>query len=533
MKLHIQEELLYRLNRSFDRLEQADYTPASIFADTDNNKQWPGDYSGRVILALVQLARVTGRQPQYLKAIIEEFPQHLNERGYMGQVMPDGTFDEQQLAGHGWLVAGLLAHHECSGEKQSLELAARMVRELFRPLCGQISHYSVVPKNLLEGKYSGCRLEMSNGWQLSTDVGCVFIALEGLVPAYRWLREDWISELINETVARFEKVDVVEVSAQTHSTLATARALLAWQDLTNQQGLLEIAQHRFDLYRDLAMTENYANYNWFNRPEWTEVCAIVDSFILAVELWKRTKRTDYLELAQSIYYNALGYSQKPHGGYACECCVGPAGAELFNHVYDVSWCCNMSGPVGLSYAARHALLVEDGQLTLPFLFSFRAEEIESSCVSSVECLTNYPRDGWFKITVQAKAATENQVLRWFVPSWVDKASVEVQVNHEPRNPIIEGDFLLLPIADSSTSELEVRFDMPLMREPRPSVTGIKGAYRQRRGPVLMSECPPMELNGKTIEPNATPPLRPLNDVLYLTEDEAKKDRRRVLFSDAI
>lgn len=355
------------MNRSFDRLEREEYFPESVFASTDNNRQWPGDYSGRVILALVQLARVTGRQPRHLDAIIKTLPQHLNARGYLGEVLAEGIFDEQQLAGHGWLVAALLAHYEWSGEEKSLALARIMVCGLYKPLLGRISPYTIEPKGALDGKHSGTRLgSVRNGWHLSTDVGCAFIALEGLVPANCLLEESWISALIWEMAERFASLDFVAVSAQTHATLTAVRNLLAWHDQAGCESLLAKAERLYQLYREQAMTENYANYNWFNRPEWTEPCAIVDSLIIAVELWKKTGRTEYLEEAHSIYYNAIGYAQKPHGGFGCDCCVGAGGPDLFNQVYDVTWCCNMRGAVGLAYAAQHALLVDDSTLTFRF-----------------------------------------------------------------------------------------------------------------------------------------------------------------------
>lgn len=530
MRIQIQEELAYRLSRNFDRLEQKEYLPRQVFASTENNQQWPGDYPGRVILALVQLARTTGRQPLHLKAIIEGLSQHLNERGYLGQIMPDGIFDEQQLAGHGWLVAGLLAYYEWSKDGASLNLAQRIVRELYWPTLGYFSGYTVPSIEKIEGKHSGTRIELiCNGWRLSTDVGCAFIALEGLVPACYWMDDAWLPKLIKEMSKRFAELDLVTLSAQTHATLTVARNLLAWHDQSGDSDLVKFAENLYCLYREQAMTENYANYNWFNRPEWTEPCAIVDSFVIAIELWKKTGRSEYLEEAQLIYYNALGYAQKPHGGFGCDCCVRGSEPELFNLVYDVTWCCNMRGAVGLAYAAQNAIFLDDASITLPFLFSFRAEGIEAPKITSIECLTGYPRDGSCRIKIQNGISKSKQVLRIFIPSWIDKNTVKLHIDGMSSFPVFDDSFLVVPIESGNTSEVALNFAMPLRQEPRPALVGIKRAYRLYRGPLILGER--VNSDEKANLSTAQSSLSPLNDILYLTEAEARRDRRRVLFSE--
>ena len=84
------------------RLEDRIYRPENIFTAEQNG--WPGDWEGRTILALTLLSRATGRTASYLREIIARLPEMLNEKGYLGPVMPDGVVDEQQLSGHSWLL---------------------------------------------------------------------------------------------------------------------------------------------------------------------------------------------------------------------------------------------------------------------------------------------------------------------------------------------------------------------------------------------------------------------------------------------
>jgi hypothetical protein len=102
--IHLQQgDLLHRLNKNFDRLEQNDYTPDQLFK-RDATGGWPGDTVGRTLLAWASLARTTGRDLRYLSAVLTELPHYLNEQGYMGPECT--TLDEQTLFGHGWLVSG-------------------------------------------------------------------------------------------------------------------------------------------------------------------------------------------------------------------------------------------------------------------------------------------------------------------------------------------------------------------------------------------------------------------------------------------
>ena len=101
-------------------------------------------------------------------------------------------------------------------------------------------------------------------------------------------------------ITRFFEMDVVAIKAQTHATLTGLRAVLRYYAITGDKELLKKVVERYQLYRDLAITENYENYNWFERPEWTEPCAIIDSYLLSVQLWQSHQNQDYVEDA-SIY----------------------------------------------------------------------------------------------------------------------------------------------------------------------------------------------------------------------------------------
>lgn len=105
------------------------------------------------------------------------------------------------------------------------------------------------------------------------------------------------------------------------------------------------------------MTANYANYNWFGRPYWTEPCAIVDSYMASMALFRLTQQSEYAVLANRIYYNALLASQRPNGGFGCDLCSGTEQSGRFvqanTDVYEAWWCCSMRGAEGLCSVAAN------------------------------------------------------------------------------------------------------------------------------------------------------------------------------------
>ena len=102
----VRGDLAYRLLLNYSILESYRYRADYIF--TADKSAWYGDWEGRTILALVRLCEATGREPAFLEQIIDALGEHLNEMGYLGKVFPDGEFSEQHLAGHNWLLSGLI-----------------------------------------------------------------------------------------------------------------------------------------------------------------------------------------------------------------------------------------------------------------------------------------------------------------------------------------------------------------------------------------------------------------------------------------
>lgn len=336
--------------RNRARLQADFYLADEIYLDKNN--QWSGDWQGRDLLAQLSHRIIFGSDPEALHDLIERLPDHVNSGGYFGSILDLNSINEQQLAGNGWFLRALCLWHNL-GDPRALPMIRKVVDELYLPLHNAVDSYPVTYGAAEEGRFDGNLREDKLGcFLLSTDVGCFYISLDGLAHAYRVDPRPELAGLIQKMITRFRQTDVVGNRFQTHATLTALRGILVFAQDTADRELMEFVEELFEQYQCHGMTLNFANYNWFGRPEWTEPCAIVDSFLLARNLFGITGKRNYLKLAYQIFYNALVFSERENGGFGCDKCAHPELPEfrIDPGAYDAYWCCTMRGAEGLRVA---------------------------------------------------------------------------------------------------------------------------------------------------------------------------------------
>ena len=152
----------------------------------------------------------------------------------------------------------------------------------------------------------GHTLDVLNGWKLSSDTGCAFIAMDGISAVYEITRDAALKELLNVMLRRFLEIDKLALRTQTHASLSAARGILRLYECTKDDRCLQQAVREFGFYIEHGMTLTYANFNWYGREDtWTEPCAIVDSLILALKLHACTGKDEYLACAYRVYYKFI------------------------------------------------------------------------------------------------------------------------------------------------------------------------------------------------------------------------------------
>lgn len=507
----ISGELAERIARNFDRLEAEYYWPENVYWSEEKSGGWPADKEGRTILALTLDAQASGRVPIYLDTLLKMLPGHLNTKGYLGTIHPGA--DEQQLSGHGWLLRGLCEYYEWTGDKNVLAYAGTIADSLFLPILPLIKDYPADPASRVSdtGDMSGSTQNTVNGWRLSSDVGCVFIGMDGLIHYYKYDRDPRIKEAIDSLVSLYLSIDLVKIKAQTHASLTALRGLLRYSDITGDSTLLPEVEKRWKLYKDYGMTENFENYNWFERYDtWTEPCAIIDSYLTAVQLWMKTRNPAYLEDAEKIYLNGIASTQRANGGFGCDKPTGVDYHHLAIHADEAYWCCTMRGGEGLGRTAEYSYFTAGDTLFIPF---YRESSLElKDRKLALRQSTDYPFGSRVEFTLE-KVPNREMSLAFFIPSYMNDT---LRINGETVTASKKDGFAVLTRRFSSGDKVELDYAFspswqPLANKDISDTTLRKALY----GPLV--------LGAKTTEPlivseNTLPPVRIGNRYEFLIEE---------------
>ena len=340
---------------NYKRLSGEGYTPDKVFKPKEYG--WQGDWEGRALLAFCCHYEMHGKKPDCLKSFMENLKSHLNEKSYLGEIYDDGIVDEQQLSGHSWLIRGLVKYYELFKDEFAFNVAKNIVENLYLKNEKKFYEYPIDRKKD-GGGVSGEILCEQSGWKLSSDVGCAFISVDGLAHYYALTGDERVKNLLDVMIKLFIKTDVVKQSFQTHATLSFLRGTLLLYQKTNADFYLEIVKKTFDTYLQYGMTLTYENFNWFNRKDtWTEPCAVVDSFILAVGLYKITSDKKYLTLTRRIWFNGLQFCLRDNGGAGPNSCVTTEQKTLKVNMYEAPFCCTMRYAEGLLTAEKNKNLL--------------------------------------------------------------------------------------------------------------------------------------------------------------------------------
>ena len=353
MKAEITDkEIKERIELNYKRLLEPYYQIENVFSPSDYD--WYGDKEGRALLSFVSLYKATGNKIPCMEEMLNVIKSKLNEKLYFGPAYKEGGYiREEQLSGHSWFLRGLCEHYEQFGDSLSLELIKSVVEGLYVPIKGKFNTYPIHREKTLEGGVSGSSGKYIGQWDLSSDIGCAFMSIDGITHAYKILGDTDVRSLADEMIDTFLSIDIVKLGAQTHCSLTAARGMVRMYLITKEEKYLDGAKKIFDLYVNHGgMTYTYQNLNWWQRPDsWTEPCAIVDSFMVAMELYKITGDENYRFLAARIYHNGLSTSQRSNGGAGTDSliCEGNDNLYLSLQMEEAFFCCSMRLSEGLWY----------------------------------------------------------------------------------------------------------------------------------------------------------------------------------------
>ena len=350
-------ELETRIMLNFKRLSGGDYFQFDkIFSP--ETYTWYGDKEGRALLAFVTHQRMSGRIIPCMTQMMAEMPHRFNADGYFGPIFGD-KIHEQQLSGHSWLLRGLCEYYELTEDKGCLQMIHNISENLYLTKRHKFHSYPIEREQENTGDVSGWDMAVIDEWILSSDIGCAFMSIDGLSHAYCVTKDERMKELVEEMVTVYLGIDKIKLRVQTHCTLTAARGMIRMYRETGEEKYLDGAKHILDLYANQGgMTETYQNLNWWGRPDtWTEPCAIVDSFMVAGELYKLTGDEEYRSLAARISHNGMSTAQRENGGAGTDTIVLDGVCDVLqSQIYEAYFCCTMRLAEGLRYLKDNVYL---------------------------------------------------------------------------------------------------------------------------------------------------------------------------------
>lgn len=497
--INIKGELAVRSGLNFSRLEGQWYRPDEVFKADSHG--WPGDWEGRIILGLTMLAQSTHRTPAYLDEIISLVPGHLNEKGYFGPILPEGKFDEQHFGGHNWIIRGLIEYYYMKKDERIKQIIERMVKNFLLPAKGNYSKYPIEPVKRFEDQDTWIlsKLQTKTKHHAETsDAGCTFIMLDAASQAYELFGWPELKELTEEIIVRYMAMDFQALHIQTHATLSGIRGIIRFYETVKESKYLEMAVKVFDLYKSAAWTEAYGNYNWFGAPRWTEPCAIIDSFMVATELWKHTGDSVYLNDAHLIYFNAICHGNRVNGSFGTDRCCGAKGTEdnlfLTPINYETYWCCTMRGGEGFSRAIEYNFFIDEGTAYVPFYNNSTAIIRFVDGHVKVEEKTGYPYYGNVSLEVLESTVLSAHEIRFFIPSWADKDKLTILLNGKEVKTVLEKGLATIEEVFAAGDRIAFDLGLSLRAVDAAFQNSIEGYHKFFFGPMLLGYKAKAEIN---------------------------------------
>ena len=481
-----------------------------------NFQLFPGDAIGRTINGLTLLSQALHQPtPVSLQEIMRRVPELANSDGYLGPKLPDSRANEDVLAAHNGYACGLAEYALWTKDPTATESLKRVVTNLFVPARGAIACYR-------EKSDAAAKVN----WHLSGgDIGQLFLLLDGATRAYERNPSPELKATVETMIARYQKLDLVKISAQTHSMLSATRGILRWHELCHRAEDLAFAVSLYRQYRDLAMTETYENHNWFNRPAWTEACAVVDSFLVATELWRFTGKAEYLADAHHILYNGLLPGQLRNGGFGTGPCVGALDRKGQLTVRtrahgEAPWCCSMRGGEGLARAIQYGYFLDGDAVVLPFYCDSTATPRFADGAITIRQTTRYPYDGQVRVEITESTVTKRKSLRLFIPPWALPGSVSLTVGGK-QTPLALVDPFATVSGLSKGDVIELAFKQASGTQGSLHPAKLPGARRYFRGALLLGA------SSSSVEPT-----KPILDILDPAQKVAPESPVVLFLGDA-
>ncbi len=399
------------------------YTDEFILADVTLDRarrfwNFSGDLSGRYIEALAVLPPA-GREPAALAPLVKRLLATQKADGRFGRddlaftAADTGTEHMALLWGNGRLLVGLMAHHQVTGDADTLASARRLAGFLIG-----VREAARAPEVMKRVEGQGafgfiCFTQLSEGLAMlgrATGDRRYLEAGAGIVPL---LQPRGVQH--------------------SHGYLCTLRGAVMLHEAGAPGGMLAFAER---LYGDLVASGDYTvdggvmEYFGWSDPETlkllapaqgasghaprNEGCGLADFVRLSLQLHAATGRPEYLERAERCLVNGFDHNQFANGDFGSRVFFD-RGIKPTESVDRAWWCCTMHGYRAYRDVLEHAVVEQDGTLQVRLF-----EDVDFDGAAAAVSLRRTP----FGLECRFHRSFEG-TLAIRRPSWAQRIDVDV------------------------------------------------------------------------------------------------------------
>lgn len=299
--------------------------------------------------------------------------------------------------------------------------------------------------------------------------------------SFWWVMDDALVELYRNT-GEAKYLDMAakvaesippanKISQHTHSYLMSLRGIVQVCELTGgHEDQMEKVLAQYQYFKDHVMwpgggiIEHLGDPKTFNVNYWyDEGCSVCDWLSLNLALWRVTKDTKYMDMAERVALNHLIYDQDQSGGFC-----GDRGVDFVREGSPWPFCCAMYGTTTLSEVTQYIASTDGKDVYLNLFYPTKVELVPEGGPVKLDLETQYPADGKLLVTVEPTQAPF--VLKVRVPEWSKVVSVTVD-GEKVADPKIQAGYLALERPWTAGAKVAVELAMPLRTEKRTQFIG--------------------------------------------------------------
>jgi uncharacterized protein len=446
----------------------------AAFEKRPGSHPWIGEHVGKWLDAAA--TEFTRTRDERLRAKLDRVASRLRNAqeadGYLGTYPRDRRWTEWDVWVHKYVVLGLLAHHESTGDARSLE-AARRIGELLR---------KTFPLDGASGALDPMSPRVSTHRGMAA--GSVLVAVCRLVRA---TRDEKLLEFAWRLARQFEAAGgpllmtsllagrgVHETAnAKAYELLSCLCGLVELAELLGAAKLREPAIRAFDdvVARQLYVTGGLSFEEYFRAPgtlpstgDVAETCAVVTWMQLCASLFEATGERRFLEPFERALWNDLLAAQRDDGG-AFGYFTPLAGPRRWR---DDLNCCDSSGPRGLSLAPQRIFSLRENGATrsvprvqIDLLADARLRTNVTGADVDLSMATSFPTPGDEKaawsVSLEAKCSAPI-ALAIAIPSWTPSATLRALASPDAPQRATSGETIVVTLPAGRPWRFELALD---------------------------------------------------------------------------